>query len=191
MKELAQMSQDTKESFTSEVAALVSDIQSQLAVYDQSEEQKQRILDLQARIHAGCDKVETLSKRVDTVRERIEDWERADKEWQERTRKRLKVLWVFISVIAVVLMFVYFGAQYASSSVDINKLGNKSTPVLAPQQQQQTQQQSGRPPMGSLLDNANSSKSAATLAEEVREELARRRDHEAVEQEVLRAFDEL
>jgi hypothetical protein len=174
------MSSEMNESFGTESVALVSEIESQLSVYDQSEDQKKRIQDLEARIHAGRNKVQALSKRVDVVRERIEGWERADKEWQERTRKRLKVLWIIISVIALVLMFLFVGAQYASSSVDVNKLA-ELTPGIQPR----------RPPMASLLGNTNNSKSAATLADEVREELIRRRGHDADGQEALRIFDEL
>ncbi|TGJ85888.1 hypothetical protein E0Z10_g2859 [Xylaria hypoxylon] len=178
MKELAAMSQEINKTFTSESRALVSEIESQLSVYDQSADQKKRIEDLQARIHAGRDKVQALSKRVDVVRERIEGWEKADKEWQERTRKRLKTVWIIISVVAFVLMFLFFGAQYAPSSVDINKSAEVAPGVPG-----------GRPPVESLV--GNSSKSAAAMADEVREELTLRRAHGSVEPEVLRVFDEL
>ncbi|KAI3328907.1 hypothetical protein HD806DRAFT_519270 [Xylariaceae sp. AK1471] len=180
IKDLADMSYEMDGSFRSESLALVSEIESQLSVYDQSEDQKKCIQDLKARIHAGRDKVQALSKRVDVVRERIEGWERADKEWQERTRKRLKVLWIIISVMALVLVSLFVGVQYASSSVDINKLAE-----LTPDTPQ------GRPPMASLIGNTNNSKSAATLADEVRAELTRRRGHGAPDQEALRVFDEL
>ncbi|KAI1148647.1 hypothetical protein F4825DRAFT_464750 [Nemania diffusa] len=175
MKELATMSQDINESFTSESRALVGEIESQLSVYDQSADQKKRIQDLQARIHAGRDKVQALSRRVDLVRGRIEGWEKADKEWQERTRRRLKVIWIFISVVAFILMFIFLGAQYAPSSTDTNEIA-KPTPGT----------QDRPPTMENLVKN--NSKSAAAMADEVREELARRRGHE---QEVLRVFDEL
>ncbi|KAI3342679.1 hypothetical protein F4824DRAFT_442901 [Ustulina deusta] len=178
MKELAAMSQELNESFASESRALVSEIESQLNVYDQSADQKKRIQDLQARIRAGRDKVQALSKRVDVVRERIEGWEKADKEWQERTRRRLKVIWIIISVVAFLLVILFVGAQYAPSPADINKLAE-----VAPGSQE------GRPPVESLA--GNNSKSAATMADEVREELALRRAHGSVEQGALRVFDEL
>ncbi|KAI0102883.1 hypothetical protein GGR51DRAFT_274110 [Nemania sp. FL0031] len=175
MKELAAMSQEINESFSSDSSALVSEIESQLSVYDQSTDQKKRIEDLQARIHAGRDKVQALSRRIDLVHERIESWEKADKEWQERTRRRLKVTWIVISVVAFILTFFLLGAQYAPSSTGANELAELA---------------SGIPGEPAIMDNLvkNNSKSAATMADEVREELARRRGHE---QEVLRVFDEL
>jgi hypothetical protein len=175
MKELAAMSQDINESFTSESRALVSEIEAQLSIYDQSTDQKKRIQDLQARIHAGRDTVQALSRRVDLVRGRIEGWEKADKEWQERTRKRLKAIWIFISIVAFILMFFFLGAQYAPSSTDTNEIAQPAPGIEE------------RP---SMVDNLvkNNSKSAATMADEVRDELARRRGHE---QEALRVFDEL
>ncbi|KAI2628945.1 hypothetical protein GGS21DRAFT_230255 [Xylaria nigripes] len=178
LKELAVMSQEVNESLTSESHSLVSEIESQLSAYDQSEDQKKRIEDLQIRIHAGRDKVQALSKRVDVVRERIEDWERADREWQETTRKRLKVISI-ISIVVFGLMALFFWAMYAPSAVDTIG-GTESVPNVQGQ--------------GSSMESiiGNNSKSAATMADDVREELTRRRPHHsAVEQEALRAFDEL
>ncbi|RWA14661.1 hypothetical protein EKO27_g435 [Xylaria grammica] len=178
MKDLAAMSEEINKTFTSESHTLVTEIETQLSVYDQSADQKKRIEDLQARIHAGRDKVHALSKRVDVVRERIEGWEKADREWQERTRRRLKTTWIIISVVAFVLMLLFFGAQYAPSSVDINKPAEVAPGV-----------REGTPAIENLA--GNNSKSAAVIADEVREELTLRRAHGSVEQEVLRVFDEL
>ncbi|RYC54773.1 hypothetical protein CHU98_g11436 [Xylaria longipes] len=178
LKELAAMSQGINERFTSESRALVDEIESQLSVYDQSADQKKRIQDLQARIHAGRDKVQALSTRVDAVRGRIEGWEKADKEWQERTRLRLKAIWIIISIALFVLVCLLVGAQYGPSSTDVNKPAD-----LAPDIRE------GKLPMESLVGNNN--KSAAVMADEVREELTRRRGPDSTEQEALRAFDEL
>ncbi|KAK5624646.1 hypothetical protein RRF57_000362 [Xylaria bambusicola] len=178
MRELTAMSEDLNESFTRESRALVSEIQSQLRVYDQSEDQKKRIQDLQARIRAGRDKVQALSKRVDVVRERIEGWEKADKEWQERTRKRLRIIWIIISVVTFVLVVLFIGPQYVPSATDISKLAK-----VAPGASE------GKPPMESLV--GNSSRSAALMVEEVREELTLRKAPALVDQEALRIFDEL
>ncbi|KAJ2985445.1 hypothetical protein NUW58_g5525 [Xylaria curta] len=177
MKELAVMSQEINKSFTNESRALVSEIESQLSLCDQSADQKKRIQELQARIHAGRDKVQALSKRVDAVRGRIEGWEKANNEWQERTRRRLKAIWIIISIVAFVLMLLLVGAQYAPSSTD-----HHNPPELAQGIQE------GKPPMGSLL--GNNSKSAVAMADEVRQELTRNRAPLA-DQGVLRVFDEL
>ncbi|KAI1178759.1 hypothetical protein F4777DRAFT_536662 [Nemania sp. FL0916] len=174
MKELAVILQDANKDFTRESHVLVNEIESQLGVYDQSTDQKERIQDLQARIHAVRTTVQGLSQRVDTVRERVEDWEKADKEWQERTRRRLKAIWIFIFVIAFIVIFLFIGAQYAPS-VDVNQLTGLPSETL------------GKPTMMENLVQ-NGSKSAAAMADEIREELARRRGHE---REALRVFDEL
>lgn len=171
------MSQEINESFTSESHTLVSEIESQLGAYDQSTDQKKRIQDLQARIRAGRDKVQALSKRVDIVRGRIEGWEKADREWQERTRRRLKVIWIFISIVLFILLILFVGAQYALPSAGIDKLTE-----LGPGMQEEKL---------AMIDNSakNNSKSAvAAITDELRQELARRRGDE---QEVLHVFDEL
>jgi len=178
MKELAGMSEEITKNFTSESRALENEIQSQVSVYEQAEDQKKRIQHFQARIYAVRDKVHGLSKRVDAVRNRIEGWERADKEWQERTRKRLKVLWIVILTAVLVLMFLFLGTQYSSSAIDPDNL---------------TETGLRKPERATVVENlvTNSSKSASAMAEEIREELARKRSQGAVEGEALRVFDEL
>lgn len=171
------MSEEINESFTGESHALVSEIESQLGAYDQSADQKKRIQDLQARICAGRDKVQALSKRVDIVRGRVESWETADGEWQERTRRRLKVIWIFISIVLLILVFLFVGAQYALSSADANGLTE-----LGPGMQEE------KPAMMESPAGNNSRSAVAVMTDEVRQELARRRGNE---QEVLHVFDEL
>ncbi|KAI1487454.1 hypothetical protein F5X96DRAFT_149054 [Biscogniauxia mediterranea] len=179
IKELASMSQEVSESFGEESKGLVSEIESQMGSFDQFDDQQKRIQVLQDRIYAGRDKAQTLSKRVDVVRERIEGWERADREWQERTRKRLKVLWIFISAILFVMMLVFFGARFAPSSADVSvvtELRGSSS-------------QDGLPLADGFI--GNESESAAGMTDEVREVLSQRKDDNLAEEGVLRAFDEL
>lgn len=40
------------------------------------------------------------------MRRRIERWEQADRQWQERTRKRLKIIWsvMTVAVLAVIIL---------------------------------------------------------------------------------------
>ncbi|KAI1263051.1 hypothetical protein F5Y18DRAFT_140924 [Xylariaceae sp. FL1019] len=180
-KELAAVAQEINDGFVSESQTLVGEITSQLSVYDHSDEQRKRIQALQARISTGRDKIQTLSKRVDVVRERIESWEKADKAWQERTRRRLKVLWIIVLVIALAIMFMFAGIQYAGSPVDLNTLKESIT----------VSQHSSTPDMDDIL--GNKSKSAAAMTDELRQVLARRRDQgaEAIDNEPLRRLDEL
>jgi ABC-type transporter Mla subunit MlaD len=118
LKELAESSQKLNETFSAETEALVADINSQLDAFGQFEDQQRRIQSLQNRITLGRESIALLSKRVDGVRERMESWERADKEWQERTRKRLKVVWIVTSVVIFVVVLLYVGAQYTPDSLE-------------------------------------------------------------------------
>ncbi|KAI0004003.1 hypothetical protein F4779DRAFT_80948 [Xylariaceae sp. FL0662B] len=178
LKELAGMSQEVNESFKAESQGLVKDIDSQVNSFGQFDGQQKRIEELQGRIYAGRDKVQALSQRVDVVRERIEGWERADREWQERTRKRLKLTWIIMSLVALSLMLVFVGAQYASSSENMSPVAD-----LAPGNH------NGKSPIDDLV--GNQSISTADVTGEVREALSRRRGGESADGEVLRAFDEL
>ncbi|CAJ2501725.1 Uu.00g045780.m01.CDS01 [Anthostomella pinea] len=178
MKEVAGMADEVNDEFKTESQGLVSDIETQLESFGQLDDQQQRIKELQGRIHTGRDKVLALSKRVDVVRERVEDWERADREWQERTRKRLKVLWTIMLSVAFAMMLLYVGAQYAPAAMDVSIITELASGA-----------KNERPSMGELT--GNSSKSAAAMTDEVREALSRRRDNSLAKDEALRALDEL
>jgi septal ring factor EnvC (AmiA/AmiB activator) len=86
--ELAGMSQDVKQTFNRETRELVSDVEEQLDTFGSFEEQQRTIGQLQERILLGRRRITVLSDRIDGVQDKIERWERADREWQERTRNR-------------------------------------------------------------------------------------------------------
>ncbi|KAK3694833.1 hypothetical protein B0T22DRAFT_453550 [Podospora appendiculata] len=115
LKELAVLSQEMNRSFGSEAAGLAADVHAQLDAFGKFETQQRRIETLQDRVHVGRDKIRALSERVDVVRERIEGWERADREWQERTRKRLRVVWLLTVVVLVFVVMLVVGAQWGAA----------------------------------------------------------------------------
>ncbi|KLU84101.1 hypothetical protein MAPG_03146 [Magnaporthiopsis poae ATCC 64411] len=83
---------------------LLADVGAQIDGLGTFDSQRRRIESLQSRIHDGRERIQQLSGRVDAVHERIEGWERADREWQERTRRRLKTVWVVTLVLVLVVL---------------------------------------------------------------------------------------
>ncbi|KAH8196883.1 hypothetical protein TruAng_008965 [Truncatella angustata] len=181
MKGLATMSQQANESFKSDAQSLVSEIESQLDSVGQFDQQQQDIEELQNRIQTGRQRVQKLSERVDLVRERVERWERADLNWQERTRRRLKVLWVVTSVVALAMVLMFVGTQYASVEVDTIK--DKITEAMSSNISGTT--------FGDELTNL--SRISDHLSEDIRAALNETRgsDPAVAKDELLRAFDEL
>jgi hypothetical protein len=118
LKELSDQSRQLNSSFGAEADDLVTDTNSQLDTFGQFEDQQNRIESLQGRIQAGRELIGSLSERVDAVSGRIESWERADWEWQEKTRKRLKTFWVVTSVIVFLILSVFIGSQYAPEGLE-------------------------------------------------------------------------
>lgn len=114
LKELAEQSSQLNNSFSSEADELVTDVSAQLDAFEEFDDQQKRIESLQSRIQAGRELIRSLSERVDAVSERIESWGRADREWQEKTRKRLKAVWIVTSVIVFLVLSLLIGSQYAS-----------------------------------------------------------------------------
>lgn len=106
LKELALMTKKIDEDFKTESGEIVKDAQTQLDGFGEFEEQQKKIESLDERIQQGRLKIKVLAERVDIVRERVEDWERGELEWQERTRRRLRLLWIIMSISATALIAV-------------------------------------------------------------------------------------
>lgn len=118
LKDLAEQSNQLNSTFSSEADELVTDVSAQLDAFEQFDDQQKRIESLQNRIEAGRELIRSLSERVDAVSERIESWGRADREWQEKTRKRLKAVWIVTSVVVFLMLSLLIGSQYLPDGLD-------------------------------------------------------------------------
>lgn len=103
----------TKSAFARDVSDLADDTRTQLDALGRCDAQTDRLAALEVRISGGRDRAAVLSARVDAVRARVEGWERADRVCRERTRRRLRVLWVAMIVLAGVLALLALGVLYA------------------------------------------------------------------------------
>ena len=124
LRELAGLSHDLSRSFSHESAELITDISSQLEAFGGFEAQQSRLEMLQGQVRQGRVRVRSLSERLESVRLRIEGWEKADRHWQERTRKRLKVIWLVTSVLVFLVLLLFVTAQYMSE--ELGTLENKA-----------------------------------------------------------------
>lgn len=111
LKDLAQASTLTNDGFIAESQAVVTEAQAQLDSFGDFSEQQARVQALQERVHGGRERIAALSARVDVVRERVEKWERADREWQERTRRRLKIMWGVLFGLGLLILVLSWGAR--------------------------------------------------------------------------------
>ncbi|KAJ3948044.1 uncharacterized protein N0V96_002286 [Colletotrichum fioriniae] len=119
IRELTEASRQMTGEFVSEADEMARDVAGQLDTFGQFGEQESRIKTLQDRIESGRTRIEGLSGRVDLVRRRIEGWESADREWQEKTRKRLRAVWIVTSIVFAVLILLFVGAQYLGGPADL------------------------------------------------------------------------
>lgn len=181
IKELASMSQGTKEAFQADSRSLANEARSQLDALGQFDEQQKRVESLQNRIHSGRQRVQKLSDRVDVIRERVEGWERADREWQEKTRKRLKVLWIITSLVLLAILLLAAAVHYAPSDVETVK---QTISDMMSSNGSATSPGGERTSNSTILEH---------LGQGIRAALSRARGDRpaADDEEVLRAFDEL
>lgn len=115
LTELATMTRQLNKEFEAEADKVANDVGASLDAFHEFEAQQKRIQELTSRVEAGRDKVKNLGSRVDQVRERVEGWERAEGEWQDRTRKRLRLLWIMMS-LAVAIMLALSVFQYTPTT---------------------------------------------------------------------------
>jgi hypothetical protein len=128
LKELAIMSQNVNKTLKKESHGVVEEVTDQLDTFGNFESHERRIENLQGRIQVGRAKIKTLSERVDVVRQRVEGWERADRDWQERTRKRMKAIWIVISCVFFAMLLLYVSAQYTSPILQASSPSDYITP---------------------------------------------------------------
>lgn len=104
LKELAVMTRQLNEEFEIEAGKVAKEVGTSLDGFGSFEAQQKHIEELAGRVKAGKEEVKSLGGRVDRVRGRVDGWERAEGEWQDRTRKRLRVMWIVMSVIAALMV---------------------------------------------------------------------------------------
>lgn len=161
LRDLARASCTTNDGFITEAQSVLAGAQSQLDVFGDFSEQEERVRALQDRVHGGRERLAALSQRVDLVRHKVEKWEQADRDWQQRTRRRLKIVWgVVMGVVLVLAALMIWGSRIPGPAA-VEELGQK--------------------PAGLLLEGGNGS-----VAFELEFHRGRRPSDDA-----LRAFDEL
>lgn len=104
MREIAGLTKDLNEVFKDESEEVVREIETSLTGLVDLEAHQQRIEALAASVQKGRQKIKTLADRVDVVKDKVDAWERSELDWQERTRKRLKVLWIIMAVCGLVFL---------------------------------------------------------------------------------------
>lgn len=104
LKELAGLTKELNTEFEHESQEVVTEIETSLAGFEGFEDQRKRIEALSERVKKGREKIRVLGDRVEIVTEQVDSWEKAEGEWQERTRKRLRVLWIIMAVCGVLVL---------------------------------------------------------------------------------------
>jgi len=109
------MTRKLNDDFKVETEEVVADITTQLNQFENFDEQQKRIEDLASRVQAGRQRIKTLGSRVDLVQNRVTGWELSEKEWKDKTRKRLRIMWtvmfVFLFIFVGMMIFQYSPAK--------------------------------------------------------------------------------
>lgn len=119
LKSLAETSQEICNKFDKESRGLENEVATQLGAFGQFQGQHTQITALQKRVDEGRGKMESLGSRLQAVQTRVEKWEQADRQWQEKTRRRLKIIWSVMSAVVIVLIVLIWGiSQTTDHSTD-------------------------------------------------------------------------
>jgi BMFP domain-containing protein YqiC len=111
LKELSLIARQLNEDFDNDSQAVTKEIQEQIRAFEEFQAPQIRIEALQARIYTGREKVNKLGARVEVIRKRAEGWAKVEEQWQEKTRKRIKLFWG-LSALALVVLVGLLISQY-------------------------------------------------------------------------------
>ncbi|MCJ1429564.1 hypothetical protein MMC29_007479 [Sticta canariensis] len=94
--------------FSNSTSSLAQIFRTQISGFDKTfRVQAERISALETRLQEGRTRVGNLNQRLESVRVRVEGWERGEMEWQGRARRRLRMLWAGTgSMLAIFLVFL-------------------------------------------------------------------------------------
>lgn len=106
-QDLVDSSSTLQDDFERDNANLEQDFRKQLGEFKQFRPQIDRIGVLETRMNAGRNKMEALGKRLDSVRQEIEGWERRENEWQARVSRRLRIFWAILITATVFVVIAY------------------------------------------------------------------------------------
>ncbi|ELR02436.1 hypothetical protein VC83_04312 [Pseudogymnoascus destructans] len=104
LKELSLIARQLNEDFDDDSQDVAREIQEQIKAFGDFKEPQTKIESLQARIQTGREKVNKLGARVEVIRKRAERWAKVEDQWQEKTRKRIKLFWGLSATTVVVLV---------------------------------------------------------------------------------------
>jgi hypothetical protein len=172
------MTRKLNDDFKVESEEVVADITAQLNQFENFDEQQKRIQGLASRVQDGRQKIKTLGSRVDLVQNRVTGWELSEKEWKDKTRKRLRIMWT----VMFVFLFIFVGMM-------IFQYSPAKTQGPSPFKELNTSSLLGRVPDINLLENETWSLKRKT---EDRLEKMRNAGQDRLEEDPrLRIFDEL
>ncbi|KAJ5689791.1 hypothetical protein N7462_004183 [Penicillium macrosclerotiorum] len=103
-QELSESASTLLNNFERETAGLDQEIRKQINDLKGFEPQIRKADALEERMKNGRQKVETLSKRLESVRHEIDRWEQRETEWQSRISRRLRIFWATVVGALVVLI---------------------------------------------------------------------------------------
>jgi hypothetical protein len=98
------MARQLNDDFNNESESIIKDIQEQLEGFEGFDAQQKKIEVMQSRIQTGREKVNKLADRVEVMRKKAEGWAKVEEQWQEKTRKRIKLFWALSAISLVVLL---------------------------------------------------------------------------------------
>lgn len=114
-QDLVDSSSTLQDDFERDNANLEQDFRKQLGEFKEFRPQIDRIDVLEKRMSAGRNKMEALGKRLDSVRQEIEGWERRENEWQARVSRRLRIFWAVIITATVFVVIAYVVQEWPNN----------------------------------------------------------------------------
>ncbi|WEW58557.1 hypothetical protein PRK78_004025 [Emydomyces testavorans] len=107
--------------FNREATNLVQDTRRQITDFQAFAPQIRKIEALERRMNSCRETALQLDKRLETVREQIEAWDRKEVEWQRSVSRRLRILWAVMGTVLLLVAAVGLVERFKPSLVSMER----------------------------------------------------------------------
>lgn len=104
--------------FERETTNVDHEVRRQLNEFKGFEPQIKMVDALEERMQTGRKKAEELGNRLEVVRARIAEWEKKESDWQARTSRNLRILWLSMLIMSAVFIAAIFAHKVQPVAVE-------------------------------------------------------------------------
>lgn len=104
LQELVSEARKLNADFIQKSQSVTKEVEDQIDTLEDYASQAERLAHYQSRLSEAREKALALTDRADGIRSRAEAWSKGEAQWEEKTRRRIKLFWGLSAAVLLVLM---------------------------------------------------------------------------------------